>query len=63
MFEKKIKNIPFNNQSLKMPIMFSELIQNTQKLFKNINLEEEYSWEIDGSKVMKYINYIDFIKR
>ncbi len=52
MFEKKIKNIPFNNQSLKMPIMFSELIQNTQKLFKNINLEEEYSWEIDGSKVI-----------
>ena len=63
MFEKKIKNIPFNNQSLKTPIMFSELIQNTQKLFKNINLEEEYSWEIDGSKVIKYINYIDFIKR
>ena len=60
---KKIKNIPFNNQYLNMPIMFSELIQNTQKLFKNINLEEEYSWEIDGSKVMKYINYIDFIKR
>ena len=52
MFEKKIKNIPFNNQFLNMPIMFSELIQKTQKLFQNINLGEQYSWEKDGSKVI-----------
>ena len=43
MIEKKIQNIPFNNQFLNMPIMFSELIQKTQKLFQNINLGEQYS--------------------
>jgi hypothetical protein len=52
MIEKKIQNIPFNNQFLNMPIMFSELIQKTQKLFQNINLGEQYSWEKDGSKVI-----------
>ena len=52
MIEKKIQNIPFNNQFLNMPIMFSELIQKTQKLFQNINLGEQYSWENDGSKVI-----------
>ena len=52
MIEIKIQNIPFNNQFLNMPIMFSELIQKTQKLFQNINLGEQYSWEKDGSKVI-----------
>ena len=52
MIEKKIQNIPFNNQFLNMPIMFSELIQKTQKLFQTINLGEQYSWEKDGSKVI-----------
>ena len=52
MIKKKIQNIPFNNQFLNMPIMFSELIQKTQKLFQNINLGEQYSWEKDGSKVI-----------
>ena len=52
MIETNIKNVPFNKQLINMPIMFSELIQKTQKLFLNINLGEQYSWENDGSKVI-----------
>ena len=52
MIETNIKNVPFNKQLINMPIMFSELIQKTQKLFQNINLGEQYSWEKDGSKVI-----------
>ena len=51
-YNEKDKNVPFNKQLINMPIMFSELIQKTQKLFLNINLGEQYSWENDGSKVI-----------
>ncbi len=55
MIERKIKNIPFNKQTSNNPIMFSELIEKTQKLFQNKSLLEQYSWEKDGSKVKNII--------